>query len=156
MRSGHSHGVVALYTTPAATSLALETAWRLSGKPGEPVKLVVTLLVPYPLPLNRPPVSLESIGRLIRRVASDCAIDTAADLYLCRDRYEALRDHLPPRSLVVLGSGGPRWWGSPEDRLARWLQANGHTVVFATPEKGAGKSTPSQNVLQFRMPNSIH
>ena len=149
-------GVTVLFTTPARTLAALGTARRLMREHGAPVRLVVILPVPYPLPLSNPPVPLGFTERQIRLLTSHSAVETKIEMYLCRDRREALRDFLKPGSLVVLG-GERRWWGGGrERRLARWLQSNGHSVVLAAPDEETNEKALFNNVLQFRMPNSSH
>ncbi len=152
----HGGGVAVLYTTPEPTLVALRTAWRLTREHGAPVRLLVMLSVPYPLPLSSPPVMQEFTERQIRQLVSKASVETKVELYLCRDRREVLRDFLKPGSLVVLGVNRRWWWGGPEQKLARWLQQNGHSVVFAAPDEEANRRTFFHNVLQFRMPNSSH
>ena len=50
----HGGGVTVLFTTPEPTLAALRTARRLTREHGAPVRLVVMLPVPYPLPLVEP------------------------------------------------------------------------------------------------------
>jgi hypothetical protein len=152
----HSGGVTVLYTRPEPTLAALKTARRLMREHGAPVRLIVMLPVPYPLPLASPPVPLEFTERQIHQLVSQASVETKIELYLCRDRREALRDFLKPGSLVVLGGDRRRWWGNPEQRLARWLQENGHSVVLAAQEEDGDRRALFSNVLQFRMPNSSH
>jgi hypothetical protein len=153
MQSG---GVTVLFTTPEPTLAALRTARRLVREHAPPVRLVVMLPVPYPLPLSSPPVPLGFTEQQIRQFVSHTSVETKVELYLCRDRREALRDFLKPGSLVVLGGSRRRWWGGPEQKLARWLQQDGHSVVFAAPDEEANRKALFHNVLQFRMPNSSH
>lgn len=151
------NGVTVLFTTPDATLAALNTARQLTWEHGSPVRLVVILPVPYPLPLSSPPVPLGFTEWQIRKLALQAPIGTRVELYLCRDLHEALRNFLEPGSVVVLGVKRCWWWGSQEQRLARWLQANGHSVVLAPPAKEEeSRRALSHNVLQFRMPNSSH
>ena len=148
--------VTVLFTTSKPTLAALRTARRLVREHGAPVRLIVMLPVPYPLPLASPPVPLGFTERQIRGFVSQSPVATKVELYLCRDRREALRDFLKPGSLVVLG-GERRWWGGGrERRLARWLQSNGHSVVLAAPDEETNEKALFNNVLQFRMPNSSH
>ncbi|MEN6536078.1 MAG: hypothetical protein ABFD89_20625 [Bryobacteraceae bacterium] len=153
----HGDGVTVLFTTPDATRAALRTARQLTWKHGSPVRLVVMLPVPYPLPLANPPVPLNFTEWQVRQLASQAPVETKIELYLCRDIHEALRNFLKPESLVILGARRRWWWGSQEQRLARWLQANGHSVVLTAPAKEEeSRRALSHNVLQFRMPNSSH
>lgn len=152
----HGGGVTVLYTTPEPTLAALRTARRLTREHGAPVRLIVMLPVPYPLPLASPPVPLGFTERQIRQLASQASVETKIELYVCRDRREVLRDYLEPGSLVVLGGNRRWWWGGPERKVARWLQQYGHSVVFAAPDEEANRKTLFHNVLQFRMPNSSH
>ena len=152
----HGGALTVIFTSPAPTLAALRAARRLMREHGAPVRLVVMLPVPYPLPLASPPVPLEFTERRVRGFVSQSPVATKVELYLCRDRREALRDFLKPGSLVVLGSERHWWGGGRERKLARWLQADGHSVVFAAPDKDTNGGTFFHNVLPFRMPNSSH
>jgi hypothetical protein len=50
------------------------------------------------------------------------------EICLCRQPKVALRDYLPAGSLLIIG-GKQRWWRN-ERRLATWLAAAGHQVLF--------------------------
>ena len=50
-------------------------------------------------------------------------------IYLCRDRLEALTSVLKPGSIVVLG-GQKRWWPTKDELLARQLRRAGYEVLF--------------------------
>jgi hypothetical protein len=89
--------------------------------------------VPYPAPLERPPVLLEFSERRFRDLAGHSPVETTVRIYLCRDRWEALNRILKPGSLVIIG-GRRRWWPTAESRLARRLHRNGQEVVFAPME----------------------
>ena len=151
----HCSGVAVLYTSPEPTLAALRTAQQLRRPHGAPVRLLVVLHVPYPLPLSSPPVPVGFTELQMRRLASQVSADVRVEMYLRRDRREVLSGCLKPGSLVVLGSKR-KLWGNTEQKLARWLQQNGHSVVLAAPGEEAGKRTLIHSVLQFRMPNSSH
>ena len=76
-----------------------------------------------------------SIGTKIgfARSREQSAVDTAIQIYLCRDRWEALFSVLKPYSLVVIG-GKKRWWPTPESRLANKLRNAGHEVILTETE----------------------
>jgi hypothetical protein len=133
-------GLTVLFTKPDPTLAALRAARRLMPEDGPPVRLIVTLPVPYPLPLSKPPVPLGFTEQQVRRLATQAEVAAKVELCLCRDHREALHECLRPGSLVVLG-GQRHWWrGGREQRLARWLQAHGHSVVLAAPEEEGNRS----------------
>jgi len=57
-------------------------------------------------------------------------LETSVQLYLCRDKRQALLRALKPKSLVVIG-GKARWWPTKESKLAGVLRSIGHQVVVA-------------------------
>ena len=88
-------------------------------------------MVPYPLPLDSPPVMLEFTERRFRVIAAEQATDTRVEIYLCRDIDEMLDQALKPKSMVVIG-GAKRFWITSEERLARRLRRKGHEVIFVS------------------------
>ena len=129
-----------IFTTVESTQTALRTATRLAHDLNAQVRLVATQVVPYPLPLDRPPVPVALTKQRLRALAASAAGDTCVHLLLCRDRRQALQGLQTPGSLLVVG-GKRRWWPTAERRLARWLEAEGHSVLFtaaAATEAGSG------------------
>ena len=88
-------------------------------------------MVPYPLPLDRPPVPVEFTERTLRALASEQTVETVVEFYLCRDREDTIRQVLKPESIVVI-PGRKRWWPTADNRLAKLLRRDGHRVIFAT------------------------
>jgi hypothetical protein len=125
--------VQVVFTSVPATLAALKAAAGLASRLKARVNLVVPQVVPYPCPLDSPPVLLDFNERRFRTIAAESQIDTTVQLYLCRDRWETLKNVLKPRSLVVVG-GRKRWWPTHEERLAAKLRRAGHEVVFAETE----------------------
>ena len=124
--------VEVIFTTPESTRAALQAASRLTHDLNAQVRLVAAQVVPYPVSLSRPPVPVEWTERHLQALASEASVPASVQVYLCRDQRQTLADFLRPGSLVVLG-GRRRWWPTAEQRLAQWLQARGHSVVFAMP-----------------------
>jgi hypothetical protein len=89
--------------------------------------------VPYPLPLESPPVLLDWNERRFRVIASESPVETTVRIYLCRDRLETLASVLNSGSIVVLGAR-KKWWPTAEARLARSLRKAGHEVIVAELE----------------------
>jgi hypothetical protein len=124
--------VEVIFTSTESTRAALEAASRLTRDLDAQVRLVAAQVVPYPVSLSRPTVPVEWTERHLRALAAAASVPAHVQVYLCRDQRQALADFLRPGSLVVLG-GRRRWWPTAEQRLGRWLQARGHSVVFAVP-----------------------
>ena len=122
--------VAVVFTSADATIAALRRAGALASSLGARIVLLVPQIVPFPLPLNSPPVLIDFSERRFREIARASGIDTAVRIYLCRDRLEMLSVVLKPRSLVIVG-GRKRWWRTAEKRLARKLRQAGHEVLFA-------------------------
>ena len=125
--------IAVVFTSEKATIAAMKEAASLAHSLGARIDLVVPQVVPYPLPLEAPPVLIEFSDRRFREIASQSPVETSVQIYLCRDQAETLEKVLKPGSLVVMG--GPRhWWPTREKLLARRLRKAGHEVVFKESE----------------------
>lgn len=126
--------IAVVFTSVEATLAALRRAGLLASSLGARITLHVPQLVPYPLPLERPPVLLDWNQRRFRVIAGASPVETVVRLYLCRDKVETLNRALSAGSLVVIG--GPKvWWPfTREKRLAAALRLLGHEVIFIETE----------------------
>jgi hypothetical protein len=122
-----------IFTDLPKTAAALAAARAMAHGLGASITLMVAQVVPYPLPLAAPDVSVEFTERLLEPLAAE---DTAIEILLCRDRNDTLRRAVPPDSLVIVGTRKWRWWPSwlpaPEGRLARLLRRDGRRVLVVT------------------------
>ena len=125
--------IAVVFTSVESTLAALKEAGNLANSLGARIKLVVPQVVPYPLPLETPPVLVEFNENRFRVIASESLVETSVHIYLCRDRFETLTSVLQPGSIVVLG-GKKRWWPTKDELLARQLRRAGHEVVFKETE----------------------
>jgi hypothetical protein len=125
--------IAVVFTSVESTLLALKDAADLANSLGARINLVVPQVVPYPLPLETPPVLVEFNENRFRVMASESRVETTVQVYLCRDRLEALTSALKPGSIVVLG-GKKRWWLSNDERLVRQLRRAGYAVLFKETE----------------------
>lgn len=116
-----------VFTDLAATNVALIAANHLAHDLDARVTLLLAQVVPYPLPQECPPVSLEFTEEVLSRLPCHNA-ETTVHVYLCRDRDETIRQALLPDSIVVIG-GRKRWWRNGEKTLARLLRRDGHRVI---------------------------
>ena len=123
-----------IFTAVDSTRVALKWAGRLADNLGARISLVVTQVVPYPLPLDRPPISREFSERRFRLIAGQSRVEASVAVYFCRDRMATLKTLLKPHSLVIMGGRKPGWsraWvPTRERRLARELRCAGHEVIF--------------------------
>ena len=125
--------ITVVFTNVQSTLSALKKAGTLANKLGSRITLVVPQVVPYPCPLESPPELLDWNERRFHVIAEESAVETAVQLYLCRDRLTTLFSVLGPHSVVVIG-GRKRWWPTQESKLARQLCGAGHEVIFAETE----------------------
>jgi len=119
-----------VFTSVESTLSALREAGRLASSLGGHITLVVPQIVPYPLPLDAPPVEAVTTASRFRTVAAGSSVDTTVRVYMCRDPEAAVLTALAPHSLVVIG-GWKRWWPTSEKRLAGKLRRAGHEVIVA-------------------------
>ena len=78
--------IAVVFTSGDATLAALREAGKLASSLGARIKLVVPQVVPYPLPLESPPVLVEFNEKRFRVIASESPVETSVHIYLCRDR----------------------------------------------------------------------
>ena len=124
-----------IFTTPTATRATLAAASEYARELGAQITILVAQVVPYPLPLECPPVAAEFTARMLQSIAAGQTVETAVEIYLCRDRWETIRQSLKPESAVVLGGRKRWWWPTPEQRLAAALRRDGHRVVLVDPDR---------------------
>ena len=120
--------IVVLHTAAKETVDALKMAADLASGLA-PVRLVAIQEVPYPLPLDAPPVSVEFLEKRFSNMTLAAGVDARVDIRLCRDAQDVVESELGPHCVVVMG-GRRRWWPTAAMRLARRLESLGHQVVF--------------------------
>ena len=125
--------IAVIFTSVESTLAALKEAGSLANSLGARIKLVVPQVVPYPLPLETPPVLVEFNDQRFRVIASESPVETSVQVFLCRDRIATLTSVLKPGSIVVVG-GKKRWWPTRDELLARQLRRAGYEVFFKETE----------------------
>ena len=127
--------ITVLFTSASETLHELHTAETLAADLGARVNLVNVQVVPYPLPLDRPPVYVESLADQLRAVAEQSALPVEVHLYFGRDAAATLTSVLPADSVLVIGSQRS-WWPNRIRNLARRLHQSGHHVMIAGASRG--------------------
>lgn len=121
-----------IFTSFPRTRAALAAAASLAAGLQARVTILAAQVVPYPLPLEEPPVAVEFTEQKLWQMASEQESGATVALYLCRDRQQTIRQVLQPESVVVIG--GRKWWWPTEERhLAKILRRDGHRVILASP-----------------------
>ena len=126
-----------IFTTVPGTGAALATAGGFAQDLGLRLTLLVPQVVPYQLPITRPPVAVSHIRQMALSLISASRLnahDVNVQIWLCRDRLECLRHCMMAQSVVFLG-GRNSWWRTRERRLGRALRSMGHDVVFVGQEE---------------------
>jgi hypothetical protein len=113
-----------LRSTVAAVDLAAGLMTGLDGR----IALIDAQPVPYPLPLETPPILIDFTRRRLSAITNVSTIEVTPHIVLCRFRFEALVNFLKSYSLIIIGCRKSRWpnW---EKRLARKLRRSGHEVL---------------------------
>jgi len=122
--------IVVLHTKVAETLAALKTAAQLAQGLSARIRLLVLEVVPYPLPLDQPDVTLPFTHRRFRTLAENASVETTVDLHLVRDREKTIESILETHSVVVMGAHRS-WWPNANARLAKRLERAGHQIVYA-------------------------
>jgi hypothetical protein len=118
------------YTTPGLTRAALRHAASCADLDIH-VSLVDIQVVPFPCPLDVPPIQKEhSVNRLLR-LFEDTGVQGQAAVFYTRDWIEGFLRLLDRRSLIILAMNNS-WWPGREKKLARALSQAGHQVMLAT------------------------
>src|SRR5262245_50706862 len=83
--------IAVIFTSVDATISALNKAGSLAENLSARITLVVPQIVPYPLPLASPPVSVQFLEMQFREIAAESPVDVVVRLYICRDEMEMLK-----------------------------------------------------------------
>lgn len=118
-----------VYTRLPGAAKTLDTASGLARGLGARVTVHVPQVIPYPLELKAPPISVSFAEKQILALIGDQSVETHIQMYLCRDLTETIRRVLKPDSVVVMG-GRHRWRPTPEKKLAAILRRDGHRVIL--------------------------
>jgi hypothetical protein len=128
--------IFVIFTTLKQTLATLRSAHTLAANLNAKITILAAQVVPYPLPLDQPPVPVSFIEQELSAAAGD--LETAINVYLCRDRVKTIRQVLRHGSLVLIG-GRKHWWPTADQRLVRKLTGDGHRVLWEHAHNAAGR-----------------
>jgi hypothetical protein len=120
--------IVVPYTKPELTKAALRHAGICTDL-NVHISLVDVQVVPFPCPLNQPPINKEFSRNRLRDLFTQSGLLGKAEVLYARNWLEGFRSTLEPHSLVILASK-KRWWRTREEKLADELQKAGHHVML--------------------------
>jgi len=128
-----------VYTGRQAARAALEETIRFAAELNARIRVIVLLTVPYPIPLDTPPVDMRFERARILSFVSESAPDASVLICYCRDEVDAIRYllgfdlHWLPRSIIVIAGKKRRWFPTRAQRIAGKLEEAGHRVLFVDP-----------------------
>lgn len=125
--------VFVVFTSIEMTLRAFEKARDIAGPLGAGIVIVAVQVVPFPLQLNEPPVSMEFVIRRFEEKAGELGDKTSVSAYLCRDPMEALKRVLNPNCPIVIGFV-KKWWPTRNERIAGKLHRAGYNVISVKTE----------------------
>jgi hypothetical protein len=120
--------VSVLFTDVPHTLTALRHAGTLSSSLHASLRILVPVVVPYPLDLSASPIDSRYVCRRLTTLAEAGGVPTRIEIVNCRDRGEAVEKALAPHSIVVMYWRKRRFFDRTS-ALARKLSALGHQVV---------------------------
>ena len=131
-----------VFTSADSTHQAMNTAAGLAADLGARVRLIVPQIVPYPMPLDNPPVPVEFSAEKFSQIAADVGVETEVDIRYCRDRIVMLKETLKPGAIVVMA----------DNLLASKLRRNrNHVLICKKPASNALRSISLWFLYDFFM-----
>src|ERR1700728_4870877 len=137
--------ITVLYTTREGTLAALKASAVLARDLEVALGLLITEVVPFRLPLDRPRVSVEFLKRRQEGLVAEAGLEggeISVQICICRDTKETLGRLLPAPSLFVLG-GRRRWWPTRAQRLETFLARLGHQLVIIDSDAEMRSAAPA-------------
>jgi hypothetical protein len=117
------------FTSLDLTRAALRKAAELTRSLGAHITLFAVQVVPFPLPLDRPPVSPKFLENRLTAVALEVEAQVDVHTVLTRDLDAGFARVLAAHSLLVMATK-KRWWPTAEMKLTRSLVRAGHSVAL--------------------------
>ena len=125
--------VYVIFTSINWTLNALQKAREIARPVGAAIVVVAVQVVPFPLPLDKPPVPMDFVIRRFEERAEELPEKTKISAYLCRDQMVALKRVLNRNCPVIMGVR-KKIWPTRDKRLARKLRRAGYQVILVEME----------------------
>jgi hypothetical protein len=127
-RSARRIEVVIPFTTVRQVQLGLRQAEQLCCGLDAIAHVIRVVVVPFPLDLDRPAISLTAAERQMASLR--CHLPMTLTLTLSRDLLQGMISAVPEQPLFVLVSKR-RFWRTKEQKLARSLRCAGFEVLLS-------------------------
>jgi hypothetical protein len=127
--------VYVVFTSLEETRAALKAACELVRGLKGSVTLLVAQVVPYPMPLDSPPVAPDFTEQQLRNLAAGLDLEIGVQVYLCRDREETIRRAIAPDSIVVIGKSRRRWFRRAKGPYSLNVWKSPHIIELPPPQK---------------------
>ena len=125
--------VYVIFTSIDWTLKALEKAREISKPIEADIAVVAVQVVPFPLPLDKPPVPMEFVIRRFEEKAAEFPEGTKISACLCRDPLVALKRVLKRNCPVIMGVR-KTMWPNRDKRLAGKLKRAGYEITLVETE----------------------
>jgi hypothetical protein len=120
--------IVIPYTTPELTMAALRHA-AVCTDLNVHVSLVDVQAIPFPCPLNQPPIDRGFSKLRLQDLFLKCGLPGTTSVVYTRDWLEGFRRVVERNSLVILATK-KHWWRTREEKIAGALLKAGHHVML--------------------------
>lgn len=120
--------IVVPFTERALAEATLKRATALAAGLKAAIRLVAVHAIPYPQPFHCPAALHAHLVEQLVDLASRCPLSVDPQVVLARYRDDGFRHVLKPASIVLIGAR-KRLWRTREEKLARALARDGHTVA---------------------------
>ena len=130
-RSGKMISVI--FTSTSETLKALEKASELAKPLSADIAVIVVQVVPFPLSLDTPPISIETVLKGFEECTRQFPEKIRVFSYLCRDEMDGFKRALKSDRPVVIGTT-KSLLPTREERLAQNLRHAGYEVILVNQE----------------------
>jgi hypothetical protein len=127
--------IFVIFTSNDQTLRALDKAAEIAKALHLSIVMVAAQSVPFPLPLDEPPLPIKFIVKRFEELADRFPEDVEIRVYLCRNSIEIFKQILRADCPAVIGFKKRRWLRfSWEEKIARTLRRAGFCLITVETE----------------------